>query len=222
MQTILKPDNKLVVMVDFRENSCSVKDYLEGLGVVVKLISLKVGDFICSDRVCVERKTGDDFVSSIVDGRVFRQAEELKNSFSKPVIIVEGNNTRENMNDNAIKAALTSIVLDYGIPVIMTRHEEETARVIFWLAKREQVNSKRGVGIAGKKRPKKIKNFQESVVSGLPGVSTVLSKRMLEKFKTIKNFANADEYKISEVKGVGKSLAKKIHKILNEKYGGNA
>jgi Fanconi anemia group M protein len=220
MQTILKPDNKLVVMIDCRENNCSVKDYLEDLGAIVKLISLKVGDFICSDRVCVERKTGDDFVSSIIDGRIFRQAEELKNNFSKPVMIIEGNNLRENMNDNAIKAALASIVLDYEIPVIMTRHEEETARTIFWLAKREQMVSKRGIGIKGKKKPKEFKDLQERVVSGLPGVSVVLSKRIMEKFKTIKEFANADESKISEVKGVGRTLAKKLHKILNEDYGG--
>jgi Fanconi anemia group M protein len=222
MQTILKPDGKLVIMIDFRENNCSVKDYLEDLGAIVKSISLKVGDFICSDRVCVERKTGDDFVSSIIDGRVFRQAEELKSNFSKPVLIIEGNNFRNNMNDNAIKAALASLVLDYEIPVIMTRHEEETARTIFWLAKKEQMVSKRKIGIKGEKKPKQIQDLQEHVVSGLPGVSVVLSKRILEKFKTIKDFANADENKISEVKGVGKNLAKKIHKIINEGYGGNA
>jgi len=221
MQTILKPDNKIVIMIDFRENNCSVKDYLEDLGAIVKLISLKVGDFICSDRVCVERKTGDDFVSSIIDGRIFRQAEELKNNFSKPVMIIEGNNLRENMNDNAIKAALASIVLDYDIPVIMTRHEEETAKMIFWLAKREQMTSKRGIVIRGKKKPKELKDLQERVVSGLPGVSVVLSKRILERFKTIKDFANANESKISEVKGIGRVLAKKLHKILNEGYGDN-
>jgi Fanconi anemia group M protein len=219
MQTILKPDNKIVIMIDFRENNCSVKDYLEDLGAIVKLISLKVGDFICSDRVCVERKTGDDFVSSIIDGRIFRQAEELKNNFSKPVMIIEGNNLRENMNDNAIKAALASIVLDYDIPVIMTRHEEETAKMIFWLAKREQMTSKRGIVIRGKKKPKELKDLQERVVSVLPGVSVVLSKRILEKFKTIKEFANADESKISGVKGIGRALAKKLHKILNGEYG---
>lgn len=222
MQEILKPNDKIVVMVDFRENGCSVKDYLEDLGVMVKPVSLKVGDFICSDRVCVERKTGDDFVSSIIDGRLFRQAEELKDNFSKPVIIIEGNNHRENMNENAIKAALASIVLDYDIPVIMTRHEEETAKTIFWFAKREQMESKRRIVINGKKKPKMFKDFQERVVSGLPGVSAVLSKRILERFKTIKEFANADESKISEVKGIGKNRAKNLHKVLNEEYRGTA
>jgi Fanconi anemia group M protein len=222
MQTILKPDGKPIVIADFRENNSSVKDYLQDFGALVKLLSLKVGDFICSDRVCVERKTSEDFAASIIDGRLFQQAEELKENFSKPVIIVEGNCFRENMNENAIKSALASIVLDYEIPVITTRNELETARTIFWLAKREQMVSKRGIGIKGGKKPKKIEDLQEHIVAGLPGVSTVLSKRILEKFKTIKNFMNAEESELSKVKGIGKVLAKRLHKIINEKYGGNA
>jgi len=222
MQTILKPDGKPIVIADFRENNSSVKDYLKDFGALVKLLSLKVGDFICSDRVCVERKTSEDFASSIIDGRLFRQAEELKENFSKPVIIVEGNCYRENMNENAIKSALASVVLDYEIPVITTMNELETARTIFWLAKREQMVSKRGIGIKGEKKPKKIADLQEHIVAGLPGVSTVLSKRLLEEFKTIKSFMNAEENELSKVKGIGKALAKRLHKIINEEYGGNA
>ena len=39
---------------------------------------------------------------------------------------------------------------------------------------------------------------------------------------TIKNFADAEETEILKIDGIGKVLAKKLHKILNEKYGGNA
>ena len=93
---------------------------------MVKILPLKVGDFICSERVCVERKTGDDFISSIVDGRLFEQAEELKENFAKPIILVEGDYYAGGMNENAIKAALASIILNYEIPVIMTKDEKET------------------------------------------------------------------------------------------------
>jgi len=222
VQRILKPENKLVIFADYREKNNPVIGYLEGLGALVKPLSLKVGDFICSERVCVERKTGEDFVSSIIDGRLFQQTEELKDNFSKPILLIEGDYFRGGMNENAIKAALASIVLDYDIPIIMTGHEEETARIIFCLAKREQMVAKIGVGIKGKKKPKNIKELQEHIISGLPGVSVVLSKRILRKFKTIKEFADAEESEILKVDGIGKVLAKKLHKILNEKYGGNA
>jgi Fanconi anemia group M protein len=221
IQRILKPENKPVIITDSRENKCSVKDYLEDLGAVVKVLPLKVGDFICSERVCVERKTGNDFISSIVDGRLFQQAEELRDNFTKPIILVEGDYYAGGMNENAIKSALASIILNYEIPIIMTKNEEETARTIFWLAKREQIISNVGVGIKGEKKPKKLKDLQEHVVSGLPGVSVVLSERILKKFKTIKNFANANEKEFIEVEGIGKVLAKRLHDLLNKEYGGS-
>jgi len=221
IQRILKPENKPVIIIDCHENKSSVKDYLEDLSAVVKVLPLKVGDFICSERVCVERKTGNDFISSIVDGRLFQQAEELRDNFTKPIILVEGDYYAGGMNENAIKAALASVVLDYEIPVIMTKDEEETARTIFWLAKREQIISNVEVGIKGEKKPKQLKDLQEHVISGLPKVSVVLSKRILKKFKTIRNFANANEKELIEVDGIGKVLAKRLHELLNKEYGGS-
>lgn len=220
IQRILKPKDKLVVLVDYREDTSSVTDCLKELGAFVKSISLKVGDYIVSDRTIVERKTCEDFISSIIDGRLFKQAEELKDNFSKPILLIEGGYYEDRMNENAIKSAIASIVLDYEIPVIMTRDEEETARTIFWLAKREQIISKKGIGIKGRKKPKTLKKLQEHIISGLPGVSSVLSKRILDEFESIKAFANAKESELMKIEGIGKIMAKRLHKLLNEKYGG--
>jgi Fanconi anemia group M protein len=221
VQRTLKPEDKVLIFVDYREEN-KITEYVKDMGALIKPIPLKVGDYLCSDRVCVERKTGDDFISSITDGRLFEQAKELRENFSKPIFLIEGNCLKERINENALKSALASIILDYEIPVVMTRNEEESARMIFWLAKREQTITKIGVGISGKKKPKGIKELQEYFISGLPGVSTVLSKRILKEFKSIKNFGDAKENDMSKVKGVGKNLAKSLYKILNEEYGGNA
>jgi len=217
IQHILKPKDQVVIFIDFREES-NIKNIIKDLGVNAKEMDLKVGDYICSDRVCVERKTSDDFINSIIDGRIFKQAEELIDNFTKPILIIEGNYFRESMNENAIKAALSSLILDYGISVITTKDEEDTAKTIYWLAKREQTESQRPIGIKGEKKPKDIKKLQEHIISGFPGVSTKISKRILEKFKTIKRFSNTTEEELTKVDGVGKSLAKKLVKLMNEKY----
>ncbi len=217
IQHILKPKDQVVIFIDFREES-DIKNLMKELGGNVKEMDLKVGDYICSDRVCVERKTSDDFINSIIDGRVFKQAEELMDNFTKPILIIEGNYFRESMNENAIKAALSSLILDYGISVITTKDEEDTAKTIYWLAKREQTESQRPIGIKGEKKPKDIKKLQEHIISGFPGVSTKISKRILEKFKTIKRFTNTTEEELTKVDGVGKALAKKLNKLINEKY----
>ncbi|MBL7169796.1 MAG: hypothetical protein ISS48_02160 [Candidatus Aenigmarchaeota archaeon] len=162
--------------------------------------------------------TADDFINSIIDGRLFQQAEELIDNFTKPILIIEGNYFRESMNENAIKAALSSLILDYGISVLTTKDEEDTAKTIYWLAKKEQIESQRPIGIKGKKKPKDLKKLQEHIISGFPGVSTKISKRILEEFKTIKNFSNATEEQLIKIDGIGKALVKKLNKILNERY----
>jgi Fanconi anemia group M protein len=222
IQKVLKPENKVLIIADYRENNNLVIDRLKNLGALVRTLPLKVGDFICSDRICIERKGGNDFVSSLIDGRLFEQAREMKDNFSKPIFLVEGNYYKQEMNDNAIKSALASIIIDYDIPIVFTRDEIDTAKTIFWIAEREQIIHKRIVGIKGKKKPKQMEDLQESFISGLPGVSTVLSRRILNKFKTIKNFSNVRESELSEVKGIGKTLAKRLHILLNKEYGGSA
>ena len=47
---------------------------------------------------------------------------------------------------------MASIILDYEIPIIMTKDEEDTAKTIYWLSRREQVEYERPVGIKGKKK----------------------------------------------------------------------
>ena len=44
--------------------------------------------------------------------------------------------------------------------------------------------------------------------------------KILKEFETIKKFANAKETEILKVDGIGKVLAKRLHKLLNEEYGG--
>ena len=219
MQEILKKDGQLVILVDFRENSSGVRKEMERLGLKVIETNLNVGDYICSDRVCIERKTSDDFINSIIDGRLFQQVQELKDNFQKPLLIIEGNYFRESMNENAVKSALASIVLDFDVPVITTRDDEETAKIIYWLAKREQVKAKRPIGIKGRKKPKEIKKLQEHIISGFPGISETISKRILRKFRTIRNFVNSSKEDLKKVEGIGEKLSDRILKIINEDYG---
>jgi len=217
VQKILKSD-KITIVVDSREGNSQIIDLLEEEDATIKKLSLAVGDYSVSDRVCIERKTSDDFINSIIDGRLFQQLERMKETFSKPILLIEGNFFRETMNKNALKAAMASVILDYEIPIIMTEDEEDTAKTIYWLARREQTENKRPVAMKRKKKPKDIKKLQQHIISSFPGVSTVLGERILKKFKTIRKFTESPAEEIKKVDGVGEVLAKKLEKILNKKY----
>jgi len=205
--------NKLSVMADFREKD--VISNLKSLGVIVNEVSLEVGDFILSDnRVVIERKTHSDFVSSIIDGRLFEQSRLMKDNFEKPIIIIEGYSNRK-INENALKAAVASIVVNYGVSLINTRNIFDTANTIYWIAKKEQEENKEGLAFKIGKKPKDEKMLQEFVVSSLPGVSKKTAGKLLKEFGSIKDIFNADKMKLERV--IGKSKAEKILKIIGSR-----
>ena len=214
-QKLLKPKGKTVVICDYRERE--VSKFLEKFGALVNTSPLAVGDFVCSDRMVVERKDHNDFVSSIIDGRIFDQAGRMNQSFDKPVFIIEGNSNR-NITINALKAAIATLAANYNASIISTKNPKDTALTIFWLAKKEQYENKRELSVRVKKKSKDVKKLKEQIVCGLPGVSSVISKRLLNKFKTVEGVFSANEKDLKEVEGIGKKLAKKISDITTKKY----
>lgn len=214
-QKILKPAGKTVVVCDYRERE--VCEALKLFGAIVNKASLNVGDFVCSDRVVVERKDHSDFVGSIIDGRIFEQAQRMKDEFEKPMFVIEGNSNRD-ININALKAAIATLVTNFNASVISTKNPKDTALTIFWLAKKEQHECGRGISIKVGKKPKDERKLQEQIVCGLPGISTVMCKRLLEHFGSVEKVFSASEEELKEVKGVGKKLSSRIRKILEKNY----
>lgn len=214
---------KVRIIVDHRETKNHVFLNLKQLDVDLIRKQLKVGDYICSERVCVERKTIPDFLQSIIDQRVFRQVREMSECFERPLLILEGNPEllfiERDIHPNTIRGVLASLAIDYKIPIIWTRNTKETANQIYWIAHREQVKEKRGLAI---RQPRKFVDFrkqQEFLVAGLPYVNTKLSKNLLKKFKTPKRVFSAKQEKLIKVEGIGKERAKRIWELLNKEYG---
>ncbi|MEM5801215.1 MAG: ERCC4 domain-containing protein [Candidatus Aenigmatarchaeota archaeon] len=217
MQSILKTE-KIFVLADDRERKSNVSFYLKEFGVLVNFKRLEIGDFIISENTCIERKSSDDFVSSIIDGRIFKQAEEMKKCYERPLIIIEGNNTNGRITENAYKGAIASLIMNFGLNVLTVENEKETARMIYFLAKKEQEDFSKHIVIKGKKKPKDVKEMQQFFLSSLPGVSNIISQRMLEKFGSVKNLVNASEKELESIKGLKKKNAKMIYQIFNERW----
>jgi len=100
---------KVKIIVDVRE-SVLFDELFDEYGAVVKRQQLQVGDFLCSENLVVERKTRDDFESSIIDGRLFRQLENLLHNFKRPVLVVEGESDSERIRREALLGAYTTVI----------------------------------------------------------------------------------------------------------------
>src|SRR3989338_1203436 len=217
----MNPDFKPKVVVDTRENKNIVK-HLEDFGSIVEVKQLLVGDYVCSERIIIEKKTTSDFINSIKDQRLFEQIQELKNSVEKPVLMIEGNPEllfyESNMHPNAIRGVLSSIAIDNNIPILWTANTKESAGMIHWIARREQDDMKKEIQIRAKTTPFSDANHQEFIVAGLPNVSNVLSRRLLKKFKTVKKIFSAKPEQLMKVEGIGEEKAKKIWEMINKNY----
>jgi ERCC4-type nuclease len=89
--------------------------------------------------------------------------------------------------------------------------------MIHTIARREQTERETRIYVA-EKTPGSLKDVQERVLTGLPGVDQILSKRLLNTFNTLEAIFTTTEEGLSEVKGLGKKKAEKIRKVITSKY----
>ncbi len=149
---------------------------------------LDIADIVISEEVAIERKEGSDFVSSIMDNRLFEQLLRLKDTYKYSILILEGLNDKvfENtgMKLSSIYGALSFISYKLGISVIPTRNLEDTAIVIERIAYREQV--KDGMPLLSRKAPKALskKERRSFIIEGLVDIGPKKAKALIEKFKT--------------------------------------
>ena len=210
-----RPDIEIVA--DDRENSIAKKFSREDIKVVKKRID--VADFILSEDTAVERKSAGDFVDSIIDNRLFDQLQDL-NDYVKPILLIEGRNiySQRNIDEKAVRGALSSVALDYGIPIIWSKDEEDTSRILMQIAEKEQIEKEKDVQVRANASGRTLKQQKEFIVAGLPGVNTKIARRLLDKFGNIDSIFSATEEELQEVEGLGEKKASSIRSILDEEY----
>ena len=208
------------IIVDNREFRSNVTRFLSSKDVEIETQQLDVGDYVLSSRIGVERKNVDDYLQSLIDGKLFVQMRKLRDAYSRPVLIVEGEGllTKRNISHNAIFGSLVSVIVDFGIPIINTKSAQETADFLFIMANREQKEGNKAVAIRGEKWSMSIPEQQQFILEGLPNVSAVLAQRLLQHFGSVRAIANASEEELCTVSGIGKNIATEIVKVLNSEY----
>lgn len=219
-----KPDKVAPrVFIDQREIRSHVAQALEKLGLDIVLRTLEVGDYVVSDRVGIERKTVEDFLSTLMDGRdLFGQIGDLVRTFERPLLIIEGEGlyTARQVNPNSIRGVLTSIAIDFGVPIIFSRNEEDTAALISTIARREQGDTKKEINLHGKRTALTLKEQQEYVISSMPEIGPVVAKNLLRHFGSIESVMRASREELMEVELVGPKTADRIKEVVSGEYKG--
>lgn len=205
------------ITVDTREPDHIIA-LLTQLGVYVDRRMITPGDYILSSECAVERKTVGDFVNSMFSGRLFEQAEALKESYAKPIIILEGDveyNLSQRKNPRAFWGAMLRLQVDMNVAVLPTPSFLHTADVLYTLAKRLQKKRIEEISIQHKPKLMTDVDWQMYVVASLPNIGSKMANRLLKHFKTVRKVFLASEKDLLKVEGIGRARAEKIRKLLD-------
>jgi Fanconi anemia group M protein len=212
------------IVADQRElDSTIARDLSTREGITTRLETLAVGDYVLSDRVVVERKSVADFLDTLVGGdrSMFEQVKAGARHYSRPVVVVEGEDLygERNVHPNAIRGALASLAVDFGASVLRTTDEADTADLLEVVARREQEESDREVDVHGEKAAKTLAEQQEYVVGSIADVGPVTARALLSHFGSVEATLSADEEALQEVAGVGAVTAERIREVVASDYG---
>jgi len=211
-----KIKKQIKIIADHREKNSLVISELIEQGAEVELKHLKVGDFIIG-KTAIERKTVSDFLNSMLNKRLIRQLQEIK-QYPKYLLLIEGVDEQELYNDhhegihgNAIRGFLLSIVLEMNVPIIFTKDYEDTAKFLIVLAKKQ----KRTISIRANKKTRNKKEQLQYILEGFPGIGPKTAKKLLKKYKTIKSIINLDFEQLKSE--IGKK-AEIFKSLVNSEY----
>ena len=208
----------LRIIVDEREKKSGIPELLKSVGLDLEMKTLPIGDYIVAPETIVERKSIRDLMASVFDGRLFDQCTRLKAHFENPVVLMEGNvDEIEEITENPLifYGAISTVVLDFKIPVIPTPSATHTAKLLVSMCSRK--DAPKGPYLKKIKKSSDLERQQLSSLCSLPGIGEKFAIRMLEKFGTPLKVFTATTAELAKVEGLGDARAKKIKKVLDTK-----
>lgn len=206
----------LRMVIDEREKKSGIPTLLREIGIKIEMTNLPIGDYIVASETVVERKSIHDFITSVFDGRLFDQCERLLKHFEHPAIIIEGNvDEIAQITENPLVfyGAISTIALDFKIPILPTPNASNTAKLLVAMSARQ--GKTKGPFLKKIRKSGDVHRQQLSILCSLPGVGEKLASRMLEKFGSPRNSLNASAIELSKIEGMGELRAQKIRKLLD-------
>lgn len=198
--------------VDAREQASGIPAELKELGVEVEMGNLETGDYILSSSCVVERKTAQDFVISITDGRLFNQAGKMLLNYKRIIFLIEGDifATRSSIQTEALIGAVSYLSVILGCSVVHYRTPKMAARILNRMAMHATEGLTYDVAFRrGKIAPGKAEAL--FAIEGYAGVGPSTAKKILNHFRSSFAFVNASVEQLMQVKGIGANKAQRMH-----------
>jgi DNA excision repair protein ERCC-4 len=82
-------ESAMKVIVDMREFRSELPSMLHKRGFHIEPVTLEVGDYVLTPTICVERKSINDLIESLSNGRLYNQCNAMSRSYKTPILLIE-------------------------------------------------------------------------------------------------------------------------------------
>lgn len=194
-----------------------------------RLVELKVdvqrhkiapGDYVVGP-IGIERKSLNDFFSSIIKKRLFEQVRRLREAYPQPLVLLEGDLAEISTfkHPQSLLGALAALEITERVPVLTTADQEQTAILLGVIWKRQDKGAA-SYGLRHKPKSLSLGQQQRFLVEGLPHVGETLARNLLERFGTIRDVFNASAADLERVPKIGAVKAAEIVRLVTAPYKG--
>jgi Fanconi anemia group M protein len=213
------------MIVDSRERNQKILKHLVKSPLKFDVQKLPAGDFLVENYL-IERKDVGDFLNSIRQNRFFNQLRNLKDVCKEnnlnPILLIEGDLRRElffrRWKPIQVLGVLSSVIVDFKIPVFMLANEDWTVLWIESLAKQVKGETRKSYSLR-LPPPKEMSLYEKAcyLLEGFENIGPVWSRKLLEKFGSIKNLVD-NVFKLEKM-GVPKKIAEEIRNVVLYRIG---
>lgn len=217
----MKPDLSTLVISTTKPKGKVAKG-LADKGIQIIPITEDEGNvdrYVLSKRLVIERRTGGGFLKGIMEKTLFTSAIYMREHFRVPVLVVEGkiNYEYSMMDPQAVRGALSSMMLLYGVNVVSTTDAEDTGELITMMARQEQIGIPE-ISLIPKRKATSLDDMQRRMIEMLPGCGMVMARDLLQHFGSVSRIVNASRDEFLGMKGVGARKADQMYQVLNAEY----
>lgn len=211
---------KTAITLDSREKQSLIAANLIEQGATIKFETLEIADYLING-VAIERKTFIDFQSSIIDKRLVNQLEQLK-KYEKKILIIEGfyyNYTDSKINENAIRGTMLSVALSFNVPIIFTENEEDTAKFLILIAKKQDKISEGKVqefSLRPSKTADTLEEQKQFILEGFPGIGPTSAKKLMSAYKNLLSIFKAKKKDLKENNVLDEKTIEKMKEVLED------
>jgi ERCC4-type nuclease len=195
---------------------------LASMGIRVREIEQDLGPvelFLSGSTLAIERRTGSSFLRGIQDKSLFTSAIYLREHFPHAVLIVEGEVDYEysRFDPQAVRGAMSAMILEYGLSVLCTATLEETLHLIAMMARQEQLGIPE-ISLIPKRKAADLPDLQRRVVEMLPGAGRVMARQLLQHFGSVERIVSATESELLAMPGLGAKKVEALRQVFSCEY----